>query len=352
MSKIRVAIIGVGNSASVFVQSLAYHQKKGAVKGIWHPEIGGYGLEDIQVVEAFDINQSKVGKDLSAAISVSPNNTTKYLEIQNLGVKVSEGLLLDELPDPVSKLTNVKKSNKETDIAQVLKRSKIDVVLNVISSGLDKTSKAYAEATLKAGCSFINCTPSPIVCDSNLVSEFEAAKQIVVGDDLMSQFGGTVFHKGILDLMIKRGVKILKSYQLDVGGGAETLNTIDEDVKRAKRKVKSSAISSEVPYKIDTVTGTTDYVDFMGNNRTSYYWLLGEGLNGSPITIDIYLRTSDGSNATNILLDLVRVVQISKERERYGAPNEICGYGFKRPPKPIVLEKAYNKFEETFLKQK
>jgi len=350
MSKIRVAIIGVGNSASVFVQSLAYRQEECTIKGIWHPEIGGYGLEDIQVVEAFDINQSKVGKDLSAAISISPNNTTKNLEIQNLGVKVSEGLLLDELPDPVSKLMNVKKSYKETDIAQVLKKSNIDVVLNVISSGLDKTTKAYAEAALKAGCSFINCTPSPIVHDSNLVSEFEDAKQIVVGDDLMSQFGGTVFHKGILDLMIKRGVKILKSYQLDVGGGAETLNTINEDVKRAKRKVKSSAISSEVPYKIDTVTGTTDYVDFLGNNRTSYYWLLGEGFNGSPITIDIYLRTSDGSNAVNILLDLVRVVHISKERERYGAPNEICGYGFKRPPIPIVLEKAYNKFEETFLK--
>ncbi|MFQ6135129.1 MAG: L-myo-inositol-1-phosphate synthase, partial [Nitrososphaerales archaeon] len=214
---------------------------------------------------------------------------------------------------------------------------------------LNKTSRAYAEAALQAGCSFINCTPSPIAGDPGLVSAFEDEELLVVGDDLMSQFGGTVFHKGVLEFMVGRGVKAVKSYQLDVGGGAETLNTIDEKNKAVKRDVKTSAIAVEVPYEMEIVTGTTEYVDYMGNDRTSYYWISGEGFLGSQIRVDIYLRSSDGPNAANILLDTVRSVQVSKERGRYGAPNEICAYGFKRPPTLIRLDEAYRRFSETYL---
>jgi myo-inositol-1-phosphate synthase len=127
------------------------------------------------------------------------------------------------------------------------------------------------------------------------------------------------------------------------------MNTIDEKNKGIKRNVKTSSMSVEAPYKMDIVTGTTEYVDFMGNDRTSYYWITGKGFLGSPIRMDLYLKTNDGANAANILLDTIRSIQISKERGKYGAPNEICAYGFKSPPKLIKIREAQKIFSETYL---
>jgi myo-inositol-1-phosphate synthase len=347
--KIRVALIGVGNSASVFVQGLICCRGKGKVIGLWHPDLGGYSGDDVEVVEAFDINPAKIGLDISEAMFVKPNAGRKYADVGKLGVQVRRGFLLDRLPEKVSKLIGVEGIIDGGDVSAVLKNSRVDAVLNLIPSGLDKTSQYYAEAALQAGCSLINCTPSLIAGDPDLVSAFEDKKLLVVGDDMMSQFGGTVFHKGILDFMDGRGVRAVRSYQLDVGGGAETLNTVDEKNKAVKRDIKTSSISIEVPYDMEIVAGTTEYVDYMGNDRTSYYLVSGKGFLGSPIRMDIYLRSSDGPNAANTLLDIVRSAQISREKGRYGAPNEICAYGFKRPPTPIKLDEAYQRFSETYL---
>ncbi len=349
--KIRVALVGIGNSASIFVQGLAYYQKKGEATSLWHPDVGGQSISSIEVVEAFDVNPRKIGHDLGEAIFAKPNTVRKYVDVGRLGVKVRKGTLLDPLPKEVAEMISAKEGRGE-EVSAALKASRVDVVLNLIPSGLDKTSKAYADAALKAGCSFINCTPSPIARDSTVAAAFEKKGLLVVGDDLMSQFGGTAFHRGILEFMDSRGIRSVKSYQLDVGGGAETLNTVDERNKMVKREIKTSAIASEVPYKMEIVTGTTEYVDYMENDRTSYYWILGEGFLGAPIKMDIYLRTSDGPNAANILFDAVRAVQVSRENKQYGAPNDICGYGFKKPPKNIRLDKAYQRFSKAYLRAK
>ena len=349
--KIKVALVGIGNSASIFVQGLTYYQKKGKAPGLWHPNLGGQSVGSIEVVEAFDVNPTKVGHDLGEAIFAKPNTVQKYVKVGKLGVTVRKGTLLDPLPKDVAEMISAKEGKGE-NVSKVLKSSGVDVVLNLIPSGLNKTSKAYADAALQAGCSFINCTPSPIARDSTIAAAFRKKGLLVVGDDLMSQFGGTAFHRGILEFMESRGIRSVKSYQLDVGGGAETLNTVDEHNKMVKREIKTSAIASEVPYNMEIVTGTTEYVDYMENNRTSYYWILGEGFLGAPIQMDIYLRTSDGPNAANILFDVVRAVQASREKKQYGAPNEICGYGFKKLPENLRLDKAYQKFAEAYLKTK
>jgi myo-inositol-1-phosphate synthase len=190
----------------------------------------------------------------------------------------------------------------------------------------------------------VNGTPSEIACDNNLVRKYQNSQLVIAGDDILSQFGGTAFHKGILDFMNSRGLAIEKSYQLDVGGGSETLNTIDENIKMEKRNIKTESISEEVPYKFETVAGTTDYVDYMGNNRTSYFWIKARSFFDSDVKIDIYLRTNDAANAGNVLLDIIRAVIKSKSERRFGAPREICDYGFKKLPKPALLRRAREEF--------
>jgi myo-inositol-1-phosphate synthase len=220
----------------------------------------------------------------------------------------------------------------------------------MISSGLERSSLSYSKAAFLANCCFVNCTPSVIACDNDLRNEFFNSGLVLVGDDLMSQFGGTVLHKGLLDLMDQRGIKTVKSYQLDVGGGMDTLNTIEEKVKLEKRKIKSNSISLELPYEFKTAAGTTDFVEFMNNNRTSYYWIQGLNYLGSNIYLDVYLRTVDGTNSGNILLDTIRSVKKAKDNGDFGTPLDICGYGFKKIPKPTKFRKVYDIFEKNYLK--
>lgn len=344
--KVKVAIAGVGNCASVFVQGLKFYSG-GEKAGLWHPSVAGLKPSDIEVVAAFDIDSRKVGYDLSEAIFCKPNVAKKYVDVQPTGVKVGPGI---SKGDTAPHLTGSKVvTSGRGAISRQMRDSGADVTINLVSSGSDKSSQEYALAALEAGSSYINCTPALLLQRSSLRSAFARAKIPIVGDDLMSQFGGTVFHRGLLRFMSNRGVKISKSYQLDVGGGAETLNTTDEQIKMAKRKVKTTSVAAEVPYKFETIAGTTDYVDYMGNDRTSYFWAQGSGFLGSDVTVDVYLRTSDGANAGNVLFDVLRATRSVSKARRLAPVRKICAYGFKSPPMPVHFEKALEDFDDEFV---
>jgi myo-inositol-1-phosphate synthase len=309
--------------------------------------VGGLKVSDVKIVGAFDIDARKVGRDLADALGDDPNSARLLTSRARTGVRVNPGLMQGDPPPHLSGLKTV--TAELTDVIGVLEKSGADIVLNLISSGSDRSSAAYAEAALKADCSFVNCTPTLFMNNKSTLARFRKNRRVIVGDDLMSQLGGTILHRGILKLLVGRGLKVSRSYQLDVGGSTETFNTLNEEIKMAKRSVKTESIISEVPYKFDSVAGTTDYVDYLGNNRTSYFWIEGTGFLGSPTTVDMYLRYSDAPNAGNIILDVVRAVEASVKRRDYGAIQEICAYGFKRPPQKMHFDEACLAFERRFL---
>jgi myo-inositol-1-phosphate synthase len=344
---VRVAIAGVGNCSAVFVQGLKFYSGRES-RGLWHPTVAGLKAREIELVAALDIDERKVGLPVSKAIFAPPNVAKKYIDGVRSTVRVSPGISKGDVP-PHLKNSRLVKTHLE-DVTDLLKDSKVDVLINLISSGSDASSEEYANAALNAGCAFINCAPSLLLKKPKLVSAFTRKRIPLIGDDLMSQFGGTVFHKGLLGLMVRRGVKITKSYQLDVGGGSETLNTIDETIKMAKRSVKTGSVATEVPYQFETVAGTTDFVDYMGNERTSYFWFEGHGFMNSGIAVDVYLRSTDGANAGNILLDVIRATYRAFKSGKLGTINEICAYGFKAPPKQMHYDEAYTKFAAAYVR--
>src|SRR6201999_1860286 len=68
---VRVAIVGVGNCANSFIQGVHYYKDADTteeVPGLMHVDLGGYHVRDVEFVAAFDIDQEKVGKDLSEAM--------------------------------------------------------------------------------------------------------------------------------------------------------------------------------------------------------------------------------------------------------------------------------------------
>jgi myo-inositol-1-phosphate synthase len=334
--KIRLAVIGVGNVTSVLMQALV--SKK--IPGIWHNSVAGYAPGDIEIVGAFDVDRGKVGKDLADAAFEEPNVSTRFEKVSPSGIIVRPGLVAD------SEIN--RESSTLQDFASQLRETRANVALNLISSGMPQTSLMYAGACFESKCSLVNGTPARLASNIALRKKFAKSNLVLVGDDLLSQFGGTAFHKGILEFMNRRGLRLRKSYQLDVGGGSETLRTMKEEVKQEKRDIKTSSISEEIPYRFETVAGTTDYVDYLGNNRTSYFWIQAGALFDSEVKIDVYLRTNDGANATNVLLDVIRATAGCSGKADSKKTQTICDYGFKSTSSPSRLQKAQEDFVRIF----
>lgn len=350
MNGIKVAIVGVGNVASALIQGVEYYKTaktEEEIAGLNHPDFAGYHVGDIQFVAAFDVADTKVGFDLSEAIFAKPNNVIKFNEISKTGIKVLKGPLLDGVDDILRALVKVSDA-PDADVVKVLKDSGAEILINLLPGSAEDATKYYADMALKAGCAFINGAPIPIASDLEWSKKFEEAGLPLVGDDIQDQLGSTVLHRSILQLLVSRGVKVDKSYQLDVGGGAESLDSHYRGRMR-KRGVKSEAISQDLPYDAPLVAGSSDYVDFMDNNRDSYFYITGRQFGGAPIKIDIRMEVTDGPNAGPILLDAIRGTKLALKRGLGGSLESISAYGFKMPPSPTTMYRAERWVEEFLL---
>ncbi len=347
LPKIKVAVVGVGNCASAFVQGLRYYKdfdNDHECVGLRNLFLGGFHPKDIQIVAAFDIDSRKVGRDLSEAIFASPNNAPKIVDVPLSNVIVRKGPVLDGLGEYTKDVIQVSDS-KDVEVVNVLKESDAEIVLNLLPSGAVKASEWYASQSLEAGCAFINATPASIASDSFWARRFDEAGLPLVGDDLIDQIGATTLHKTLLRLLSRHGVRITETYQLDVGGGTESLDTLDR-TRELKRTVKTETVKAALPYEAEVIAGSTDYVDFLQNRRDSYFWIKGVYFCGTPMQIDMRLSTVDAPNAGSVLMDVIRAVKIALNRKLRGAILPICAYAFKHPPQLLSLEVAEKMFEE------
>jgi myo-inositol-1-phosphate synthase len=345
--KIKVALIGVGNCASAFVQGLRYYsnrEKEEECIGLRNIFLGGFHPRDIQIVAAFDIDKQKVGKDLAEAIFAQPNNTLKLVDVPQTNVTVHNGSVLDGVGEYTRNIVRVS-SLSQANVPDVLKESEAEIVVNLLPSGAVKASQWYAEQALIAKCAFVNATPVFIASDAGWAKRFEEAELPLVGDDLIDQVGSTTLHKTLLKLLSMHGVRITKTYQLDVGGGTESLDTL-ERTRDVKRIVKTKSVETALPYKADVVAGSTDYVDFLQNRRDSYFWIKGLYFCKVPMQIDLRLSTVDAPNAGSVLFDVIRAVKIALSRRMKGAILPISAYAFKHPSQLMPIETAERTFAD------
>lgn len=347
MSKIRVALVGVGNCASAIVQGIQYYgavsKEEGSI-GLRHLSLGGFYPKDVEIVAAFDIDNRKVGKDLSEAIFAQPNNAPRLTPMKTLNVAVHKGPVLDGVGEYTRNVVEIS-DMPEVDVVDMLKKSGAEMMINLLPSGAGEASSWYAEQALRAECAFVNATPNFMASDSNWAKRFEEAKLPLVGDDLLDQVGATTLHKALLQLLTTHGVRINETYQLDVGGGTESLDTLGR-TKETKRIVKTQSVEAALPYPAAVVAGSTDYVDFLQNRRDSYFWIGGTYFGKTRMQIDLKLSTVDAPNAGSVLLDVIRAVKIACDRKLKGAVLPICAYGFKHPPKQVLLETAEKMFAD------
>ncbi|MDR0372759.1 MAG: inositol-3-phosphate synthase [Nitrososphaerota archaeon] len=352
MPQIRVAIVGVGNSACALVQGTQYYKnakETESVPGLMHVNFGGYHIRDIVFVAAFEVNKDKIGKDLSEAIWIKPNVCEKFSDVPNLGVKVSPAPILDGVASHMREIFNVYDgSATKESVVQTLRATKAEVMINYLPVGSHDATRFYAQCAIDAGCAFVNCMPEFIGSDATgeWPKKFETAGLPVLGDDIKSQVGATILHRNLVRLCLDRGVIVDETYQLNLGGDTDFQNMTEENRLKSKRISKTEAVTSLVPYALPTRIGPSDFVEFLDNKKICYISLKGRKFGDRPINISVKLEVEDSPNSGGVVIDLIRAAKIALDRKISGALLSMSAYAFKHPPQQVPDNQAQQWTEE------
>ena len=317
--KVRVAIIGVGNCASSLVQGVEYYKNAPDdqfVPGLMHVNLGGYHIRDIEFTAAFDIDAEKVGKDLSEAIFSGPNNTIKFADVPNLGVKVERGMTHDGLGKYLSQVIT-KAPGPTADVAKILKDTETDVVISYLPVGSEMATKWYVEQVLEAGCGFVNCIPVFIASQEYWANRFKERGVPIIGDDIKSQVGATITHRVLTRLFADRGVRIDRTYQLNFGGNTDFLNMLERERLDSKKISKTNAVTSQLDYALDAENvhvGPSDYVPWLEDRKWCHIRMEGTTFGDVPLNVELKLEVWDSPNSAGVVIDAVRCAKLAHEQ--------------------------------------
>ena len=347
--QIRVAILGVGNCASSFVQGIEHYSNSENEDGLISDVIGGYKVSDIEIVAAYDINKSKVGKDLSEAIFSEPNNTIKFSEVPATGIVVQPGVVKDGVGKFVKDV--IETSPDSENFEESLKNSGAEILINLLPVGSDAAVKFYAQAAINSNVGFINCIPVFIARDEEWYQKFKDASVPLIGDDIKSQVGATIVHRALAQLFSDRGVKLENTYQLNVGGNMDFLNMLEEDRLETKRTSKTSSVTSVANKGTgigpDNVRiGPSDYVKWLEDRKKAFIRLEGKAFGGAPLNIEVQLEVWDSPNSAGVTIDAVRYMKFFKEKNDLESLDLVSAWLMKAPFRSIKDSDVLKKLHE------
>ena len=353
MGSINVAIVGVGNCASALVQGVHKYSdvtSDGPITGLMHPVLGEYGIGDIKVVAAFDVDANKVGLDLSEAIFAEPNNTIKFQDVPHLGMTVQRGMTHDGIGKYMSEEIT-KASGPTDDIAKVLRDREVDVVINFLPVGSEEATKWYVEHVLAAGCGLVNCIPVFIASGANNYWQrrFKEAGAPIIGDDVKSQVGATITHRLLTRLFMDRGVKLERSYQLNFGGNSDFKNMLERERLTSKKISKTNSVTSQLDYDLngDNIhIGPSDFVPWLSDRKWCYIRMEGVSFGDVPINLELKLEVWDSPNSAGVVIDAIRCCKIAKDRGIGGPIMGPSAYFMKSPPAQFTDDEARQMVED------
>ncbi len=331
--KIRVAIAGIGNCASSLIQGCAYYRGKDCSEiGLLHENFGGYTVGDIEFVAAFDIDKRKVGKDLSEAIVAEPNCTKNICNVQEVGVVVQRGPVLDGIAAHMTSTFLVDEDQKACDVVSELKKSQAEILICYLPVGSAHAARFYAQAAIDASVGFINAIPEFICSDSEWIQKFVEKGLPCAGDDIKSQIGATIVHRVLSRLIEDRGQHIDSTYQLNVGGNSDFENMRDESRLSSKRKSKTQAVVSILDNELTNVRiGPSDYIPHLKDNKICYINIKGRQFGNVPFELDMKLSVEDSPNSAGIMVDVIRAMKIALDNNESGHFEAISSLMFKSP---------------------
>jgi len=334
---VNVAIVGVGNCANALVQGVSYYEKADAateVPGLMHVELGGYHVGDVEFVAAFDVDATKVGKDLSEAIWALPNDTIRFADVPTLGVEVLRGPTLDGLGTYYRDQID-ESPVPPVDVAQALRDSGADVLVSYLPVGSQQATEHYAQAAIEAGVAYVNCIPVFIASNPAWAERFRAAGVPIVGDDIKSQVGATIVHRSLARLFEDRGVPVDRTYQLNVGGNMDFMNMLERSRLESKKISKTQSVTSQIDHDLaagDVHIGPSDHVPWLTDRKFAFIRLEGRGFGDVPIGVELKLEVWDSPNSAGVVIDAIRCAKLAMDRGESGPIEGPSAYFMKSPP--------------------
>lgn len=352
MSDINVGIVGVGNCASSLVQGLTYYEDVGeeeGVPGLMHTVLGDYGLGDVDIVCGFDVDERKVGLDVSEAIFQEPNSARQAVdEVPDLDAPVYRAPTLDGISSMMDEAPGdhrrfVVSDDEPVDPETKLEAHDVDVLVNFLPVGSQEATERWMEACLETGTAAVNAIPVFIASDPKWEERFEQAGVPVLGDDVKSQIGATITHRVLSNLFEARGIDLDHTYQLNVGGNTDFLNLQDEDRLDSKKKSKTESVQSQLEERLgseDIQIGPADYVPFLEDNKVAFIRMVGRGFTDAPMEIEMRLSVEDSPNSAGVVIDALRCAKIALDRGHAGPVASASSYFFKHPPVQYTDDRA------------
>ncbi|MBN1827691.1 MAG: inositol-3-phosphate synthase [Deltaproteobacteria bacterium] len=359
MKTIKIGIVGIGNCASSLIQGIEYYRTKnrGDAIGLMHWEIGGFRPYDIEVVAAFDIDKRKIGNDVAAAIFEPPNCTAVFCEnVPATGTIVKMGKVLDGFADHMNQydsrhsfvLSDARESTKE-EVVKELKQSGAEILLNYLPVGSDQAVAFYADCAIEAGVGFINNMPVFVASNPDWARRFEAAGLPVIGDDVKSQLGATIIHRVLANLFKNRGVKLERTYQLNIGGNTDFLNMLDRSRLTSKKVSKTEAVQSQVMNRLESENihiGPSDWVPWQKDNKVCFLRMEGRLFGDVPMNLELRLSVEDSPNSGGVVIDAIRCCKLALDRRIGGVLYSPSAYFMKHPPQQCTDDRAFQMTQE------
>jgi len=338
MSTIRVAIAGIGNCASALVQGISYYrdaQPDEVVPGLMHVTLGGYHVNSLTPVAAFDVDAAKVGTDLGKAVFAGQNNTIRFADVGEVGVTVQRGPTLDGLGRYYRDVVE-ESPEAPVDVAAALRAARADVLVSYLPVGSEQAQRYYAEAALSAKVAFVNAIPVFIASDPEWARRFRDAGVPIVGDDIKSQVGSTIVHRILTRLFEDRGLALDHTYQLNVGGNMDFRNMLERERLESKKVSKTQAVTSQIEHtplpEDDVHIGPSDHVPWLADRKWAYIRMEGRNFGDVPLNLELKLEVWDSPNSAGVIIDAVRCAKLALDRGIGGPLLGPSAYFMKSPP--------------------
>jgi myo-inositol-1-phosphate synthase len=327
--------VGIGNCASSLIQGVEYYSRLGtSTDGLANPVCAGYSVSDIRFTAAFDVNTSKIDRDLSEAIWISPNNALRFADVPQLGMPVHEGVLADGVGHSAGERFSARGRSTVQEIAQHLRRTETHVVVNFLPVGSQKASELYADAAILAGCAFVNCIPAVVARSPEWAVRFETAGLPLIGDDLKSQFGSTLVHHALVEVLAKNGVRLTNTYQIVSGGNMDFLNMKDPERIQSKKETKIQGFGG-TSFPAASVHFGAEFVPFLQDRKVAFIRIEGEAFGGTPFELELRMSVEDSPSAAGNVLDAVRYMRFATEQGVAGVVHPVASLLMKASPQPM-----------------
>jgi len=206
-------------------------------------------------------------------------------------------------------------------------------------------------ANNKNNLGIVNGIPVLIANNKKFAEKAEEKKVPLVGDDYKSQLGGTILDRDLLNLCIQRGIKIVKSYQLNYGGNTDFWNITDWQRGKTKHASKKRGVDAVMPYEAPFSVNATQ-LEVLNDDKICRIEIWGENFGGTPIKLEAKLHVVDSPNSAGVMVDGIRCCKIAKDRGIGGVLTSASSYLMKSAPEQFSTDKEARVALDEFIEGK